>query len=134
MRFFVTNRHNGRKYPAEGQHWPEHGWSVQIYDLRPDTWGRAPSGVGTGPVIEQGFQKDLERRGWEFPPLAEPVNVRGQELKRLAQGFKKESMIDQLIPAPPVEEHCGHCPEDREKKRLAKLFGRRKDALPHHRI
>lgn len=25
-------------------------------------------------------------------------------------------LIDQLIPAPPVEEHCGVCPEDRAKQ------------------
>lgn len=84
MNIKVTNTHNGQQYPAVAQHWPEHGWSFQIHDPTPGTWGRAPSGVGTGSVIDQGFQKELEQRGWQFPPLTQPENVRDAELKRLA--------------------------------------------------
>lgn len=83
-RIQVTNRHNGQKYPAEGNHWPEHGWSFQIFDFSPNTWGRATSGVGDGPVIDQGFQKALEQRGWVFPPIEPPVDVRDQMMKKLA--------------------------------------------------
>jgi len=105
MRFLVTNKHNGQQYPAEGQHWPEHGWSIQIHDLSPETWGRSTTGVGMGSVIDQGFQEELEKRGWEIPPdigdefsardyvlgrSSPPKNVRDQELKRLAQSFMKK--------------------------------------------
>jgi len=33
-----------------------------------------------------------------------------------------------------VKEHCGHCPGDRTKKRLDKLFKRRPDLLAHPRM
>lgn len=84
MRFFVTNRHNGKRYPAEGQHWPEHGWYIKIYDFDPNAWGRAEDGIGPGPVMEQGWKPEMERLGYDFPPLTQPVNVRDQEMKRLA--------------------------------------------------
>jgi|SRR5271157_2995382 len=56
--------------------------------------------------------------------------------KALAMRFKhgdlhQDSLVDQLIPAPPLDEHCGHCPEDYARRRLARL---RAGKLPHHRI
>lgn len=107
MRFFVVNRHNGKRYPAEGRHWPEHGWSAKIFDFAPDTWGRSTTGVGSGPVIDQGFQKELEQRGWQFPALTAPADMRGQEMTRLAKSLAPkptaESVVEKLL------EHCGHC-------------------------
>jgi hypothetical protein len=106
MRIQVTNRHNGQKYPAEATLWAEHGWHMQIHDLSPNTWGRASSGIGVGSVIDQGWQRDLERRGWEFPAFSGGPNIRDQEMKRLASTMQrpKESLVDQLIPAPPARE------------------------------
>lgn len=92
----VTNSYDGKKYEAIGQYWPEQeaeddsergtklGWHLQIYDFSPNTWGRDPSGVGDGPVIDSGFQHQLERRGWVFPEMKRPTNVRGQEMRRIA--------------------------------------------------
>lgn len=97
MRFFVTNRHNGKRYPAEGQHWPEHGWSVKVFDFNPGTWGRATTGVGVGPVIDQGFQKDMEQRGWVLPELKPEPDVRRQEMDRLAKSLGGQA-------APPAQE------------------------------
>jgi hypothetical protein len=103
MRFFVTNRHNGKRYPAEGQHWPEHGWSVKIFDFSPGTWGRAETGIGDGPVIDQGFQTELTKRGWTFPELKEPENVRDQMIQKLAATFQKPS-APPAPQAPPATE------------------------------
>lgn len=86
-RFFVTNRHNGKRYPAAGQFWPENGWSIQIFDFQPGAWGRSTTGVGTGPVIDQGWTKELTARGWDIPELAQPENVKGKEMARLAQSL-----------------------------------------------
>lgn len=83
----VTNQHNGQQYKARIMHWPEHGWHAQILDLGPEVWGRSLSGEGSGPVIDQGWQKELEQRGWQFPEMKPPVNIRDQEMKRLAQSF-----------------------------------------------
>lgn len=105
MNFLVTNQLNQRQYPAEGQFWPEYGWHVQIHDLSPNAWGRARSGIGDGSVIDQGWQKDLERRNWVFPELQAPENVRAKELGRLAAGLlksKQENLVDLLVP--PLDE------------------------------
>lgn len=67
----------------------EYGWWILIYDYSPETWGRAESGVGTGPVIEQGWLRDLERRGWKFPELPQPENIKDQVLKRMRELLKK---------------------------------------------
>lgn len=80
--FKITNRHNGKQYAAVGMHWPEYGWSFQI--MEPGAWGRHPSGIGPGPVIDQGFQKDLEQRGWQFPTMEKPVDIRNQTMRQLA--------------------------------------------------
>lgn len=87
MRFHVTNRHNGQRYKADGEHWPEHGWYIRVYDFDKNAWGRARSGTGPGPVMTQGWQKDIERQGYEVPVLAPPVDIRKQELNRLAKSF-----------------------------------------------
>lgn len=104
MRFFATNRHNGKRYPAEGQHWPEHGWHIKIFDFAPDTWGRAESGIGPGPVIAQGWQKQIEQQGFQIPPLKEPENVRNQMLQKLAGSFQKPADPAAPPPAPPATE------------------------------
>jgi hypothetical protein len=102
----AINKHNNGRYRTKAQHWPEHGWHFQILDLDPETWGRSTSGIGTGPVIDQGFQKQLEQRGWTFTkaepispenavdkvgPLPEPENVRDREMKRMAASFKPKT-------------------------------------------
>ena len=87
MRFHVTNRHNGQRYKADGDHWPGQGWYIRVYDFDQNAWGRARSGTGPGPVMTQGWQKDIERQGYEVPVLAPPVDIRKQEMNRLAQSF-----------------------------------------------
>jgi hypothetical protein len=115
MRFWVKNRHNGKRYPAEGQHWPQHGWSIKIYDFGEGVWGEEPRPGDVGPVIARGWADDLAQ-SWEMPAISgespskvfhgtlaspqsrlkEPENVRDKEMQRLAQslskGFKKESV------------------------------------------
>ncbi len=127
MNFVAISRFNNGRYQTKATHWPS-GWHFQILD--PDAWGRSPSGIGDGPVIDQGFQKELEQRGWSFTPaepitpenatakvgpLPEPENVRDREMKRLAASFKPktESKAAQIVAA--LLDHCGHCPEDATK-------------------
>lgn|SRR5574337_492585 len=114
MNFVAINRYNNRRYQVNAQHWPEHGWHFQI--LEPGAWGRSPTGIGDGPVIDQGFQKQLEQRGWTFTPaepitpenavnkvgpLPEPENIRDRAMKDLAARFKPktESRASQIVSA-----------------------------------
>lgn len=90
MKFKVVNRHNGKEYQAVGQHWPEHGWHIKVFDYSPDTWGRSTTGIGVGPVIDQGFQKQLEQRGWTIPELKPEPDIRNQEMDRLARSMKPQ--------------------------------------------
>lgn len=101
MQLYVKNRHNGQQYKAEGEHWPEHGWHIKIYDFDPNAWGRSPTGVSVGPVIEQGWQHDLEEQGWEFPPLTQPENIRGAEMSRLAGLLGRTPQSSEAPPATP---------------------------------
>jgi hypothetical protein len=122
MKFHVTNQHNGRKYAAQGQLWPAYGWHIQVLDLSPNAWGRATSGVGEGPVIDQGWQKDLEARGWAIPPLTPPKDVRGQEMDRLAKSLGGHAAPQE----PPVKESraariVARLLEDTEEKVLQAL-------------
>ena len=131
MRFFVTNQANNKKYPAEGQFYPEHGWHTQIFDFDPNAWGRARSGIGDGPVIDQGWKKDLEQRYWVFPEMKKPENIRNREIQRLAAGLtkpKQESLVDQLIP-PLDEESQLEIGTKVEKEHFTKS-GKPKDKTP----
>jgi hypothetical protein len=104
MNFVAVNQYNGQKYQVIAQHWPEHGWHFQILD--PGAWGRSTTGIGDGAVIDQGFQKQLEQRGWKIVsadpitpknatnsvgPLPEPENIRDREMKRIAASFKPKT-------------------------------------------
>lgn len=114
MNVKVTNRHNQQQYSAIADYWgKELGWSFKIIDTRPNTWGRSLRGTGVGPVIDQGFQKELEQRGWVFPALQPPEDVRDKEMARLAASFKKptaESIVASLL------DHCGVCAADLKKR------------------
>jgi len=136
MNFLVKNQYDGKQYPAKGQYWPEHGWHIQVMDLSPEVWGRATNGVGAGPVIDQGFQKELESRGWIIPNETEgsdfnardyvlnqkqsPKNIKNELLQKLAKQFTQpaQEALDPTVPRqrvkipPPHFCECGDpgCP------------------------
>lgn len=128
MRVVVTNRHNGKQYQAEVEHWPEHGWHVRILDLDKNAWGRARSGIGPGPVTDQGWKEELEQRGYDFPPLTQPENIRDKELTRLAATFQPKAP-----PAPETPPATPQPPTTEGKidwsKRLAALRKRRGESI-----
>lgn len=93
MRFYVTNTHNQKKYPAIASHWPEHGWHIQVLD--PGTWGTGVHGEDAGPVIDSGFQKELEQRGWQISShLGTGFSARDYVLGRSSppQNVRREQM------------------------------------------
>jgi len=67
--------------------------------------------------------KPPKKKGYvvQAPKLAKPEKTNSSPRQA------KESLLDEMIPPPPqpLDEHCGHCPEDRAKRRLAKLRARR---------
>ena len=105
MRAKIRNKHNGRVYRVEASLVASDGgkqrYWIRVLDTGPDVWGRARSGVGTGPVIDQGWQEDLVQRGWEVPDVPQQPDVRGAELSRIASKLKKEdralTVADQLL-------------------------------------
>jgi len=90
----ISNRYNQQSYKATVETWPEHGYYIRVYE--PGAWGRAEDGIGPGPVIDQGWLKDMDARGWEIPPQSAPENIRNRELQRLAKSLSKQQ------PPPPA--------------------------------
>ncbi len=135
MNFVAVNKQNGKRYQVKAQHWPEHGWHFQILDRDPETWGRSTTGVGAGPVIDQGFQKQLEQRGWKIVtadpitpgnatnsvgPLPEPENIRNRAMKDIANKLKHPESAASIVNT--LLDHAEHdnTPEERREVAIGK--------------
>ncbi len=69
------------------------------------------------PIEDKSHARNALARVSQHGSPSEKAKVRAAVHSKYPDIGKDESLIDQLIPPAPLEEHCGHCPEDFAKRR-----------------